>query len=230
MVKAEKTNNAQQGSASSVGLVCFWLFTLLLFAIYFAYINREGNFWLMFQKNLFEIYQWVGHHAGLLVLSLLFLPTFGVPISPFWVLAGALWDVKLSLVICFLCIGFNLVLSYFFYRKCLNRLLFKLIFRNKPIPKFPQISHLRSLRLVLLIQLIPHIPYSAQCYLLSILQEVNFWHYLSLSWAFQFLWACVFILSGESIKVGQWGLTIFCFILLCAYLTYRGYLYYKRLE
>lgn len=177
-----------------------------------------------------NFYRWVGGHAGLLVLSLLFLPTFGVPISPLWILSGMLWGIHVSLTLCFLCIGFNLVFSYFFYRKCFNSWLYKIILRNKPLPKIPYNSRGRSLRLVLLIQLIPHMPYSVQTYILSSLREVNFWHYMSISWIFQFAWACGFIFGGESIKLGQWGLTILCLILIGSYLTCRGYYYYKNIE
>lgn len=206
------------GFISKISLI--GLFSLLgVFVL--AYLASQGEYFSYLHQQLALFYNLIKHHAGLLLFSLLFLPTFGIPLSPMLVCTGALWPIKSACVISFCCIGFNLVFSYFFYKKCLNRFLFSLIFRHAKLPEIPTDRRLTSLRWCFLIQLIPHIPYSIQCYILATLKDVHFWHYLSISWLMQSLWAIGFICSGQAILSGQLGWAVFSALILGIYLTYR---------
>lgn len=226
----KKANRSQRTQGSFVGLVAFWSLLILIQVFVLIYILRTTEAWDIIKIRLSEFYIFISKHALLLLVGMLFLPTFGIPISPFFVLAGAIWGIHVGLTICFLCIGFNLIFSYFFYRKCLNKFLFKLIFRKKGIPNIKKRSDLSSFKWVFLIQLVPHLPYSAQCYILSTVQDIRFWHYLGLSWIVQFIWACGFVCGGQAIKTGEWGLTIFCILLIGIFLTRKAYHYFKKLD
>lgn len=228
MGKTYRLRHSRTGSVAFVSLLAFILVFQILFLVY---LTRTTNCWGVLRGLLASFYEFVEQHAWGVILSLLFLPTFGLPISPLLILAGVLWGVRIGLIICFICIGFNLVFSYVFYRKCLNRFLFKLIFRKTKIPYFSSASQKGSLKMVFLIQLIPQLPYAVQCYILSTLNNVDFWHYLSISWLFQFLWAVGFVCGGSSIISKRWEITFACFILLAIYLTYKGfYFYFKKLK
>ena len=204
------------------------LFTLVQVFI-LVYLSRTMDIMEAMRINLALFYNFLATHGWYIVLSLAFLPTFGIPISPIWILAGAVWQLKLSLIIVAICLFFNLVFSYFFYQKCFNQLIYKWILKNKQFPQLVRTDRMNSIKWVFLIQLMPQLPYAGQCYILSTVKEVNFWHYLSISWLFQFLWALGFILGGSAIKYGQWGLTIFGLILIAIYLTHKGFAYYRKL-
>ena len=227
----EKTYRLRQARRGSVAIVSLLAFILVLQICLLVYLTRTTHCWSILHDLLINFYKLIEQHAWSVVFSLMFLPTFGLPISPLLILAGALWGIKIGLIISFICIGFNLVFSYVFYRKCLNKLLFKLIFRKTKLPDFSNASERGSLKMVFLIQLIPQFPYAAQCYILSTLNNINFWHYLSISWLFQALWALGFICGGSSIVSKQWEITFACLILLAIYLTYKGFrFYFKKLK
>lgn len=226
----KKANRSQRTQGSFVGLTAFWSLLLLVQVFIAIYLFRTTDVGDVFKIWLSDFYGFISKHALLLLVGMLFFPTFGIPISPFFVLAGAIWGIRIGLTLCFLCIGFNLVFSYFFYRKCINKVIFKIIFRKKGIPEIKKRSDLSSFKWVFLIQLIPHLPYSAQCYILATLPDIRFWHYLGLSWIVQFIWACGFVCGGQAIKTGEWGLTIFCILLIGIFLTRKAYYYFKKLD
>ena len=210
-----------------IGKIALFVFLALSLGAFMVYLSRTGDSSSLFREALAGFYNLVHRHPWLLVLSLLFLPTFGVPISPLLVLAGSCWNLEVALKIVFVCIGFNLIFSYFFYQRCLNRFLIKLIFRNKQIRRPRPNTRFNSLRWCLLIQLIPHLPYSVQCYILATLKEVRFCHYLAVSWLVQFIWAIGFVCGGRAIYTGHFGLTIFCVFLVILYTLYRCFAHYR---
>ena len=211
-----------------VGRVVLSFFLLLSVGMFVVYLSRMGGSSSIFREYLATFYGFAKQHTWFLALSLLLLPTFGIPISPLLVLAGSCWNLGIALKIAFVCIGFNLVFSYFFYKRCLNRFLMKLIFRNKQIRQPRPNTRFNSLRWCLLIQLIPHLPYSVQCYILTTLKEVRFCHYLAVSWLVQFIWAVGFVCGGRAIYTGHFGLTIFCVFLLVVYVMYRWFYRWRR--
>ena len=227
----KKTYCLRQTKNGSVAFVSLLVFIGIVQVGVLIYLTKTTDCLKILQEALASFYSYIEQHAWYVVFSLLFLPTFGLPITPLLILAGALWGIKIGLIISFICIGFNLIFSYVFYRKCLNKLLFNLIFRRTKLPDLSCMQQNGSLKMVFLIQLIPQLPYVAQCYILSTLNNINFWHYLSISWGFQTLWAVGFICSGSSIISNQWGITFACFILLAIYLTYKGFrFYFKKLK
>ena len=220
-----KERNPRGGFVGGVVLLLFLSLTVGMFVVY---LSRTGSLSSTFRDYLAIFYVFAKQHPWFLVLSLLFLPTFGVPIAPLLILAGSCWNLEVVLKIVFVCIGFNLIFSYFFYQRCLNRFLIKLIFRNKQIRQPRPNTRFNSLRWCLLIQLIPHLPYSVQCYILATLKEVRFCHYLAVSWLVQFIWAVGFVCGGRAIYTGHFGLTIFCVFLLVVYVLYRCFCRWRR--
>lgn len=211
-----------------IGKVALLLFLSLSVGIFVVYLSRKGSLSSTFRDYLTTFYVFAKQHPWFLVLSLLFLPTFGIPIVPLLILAGSCWNLEVALKIVFVCIGFNLIFSHFFYKRCLNRFLIKLIFRNKQIRQPRPNTRFSSLRWCLLIQLIPHLPYSVQCYILATLKEVRFCHYLAVSWLVQFIWAVGFVCGGRAIYTGHFGLTIFCVFLVVVYVLYRWFCRWRR--
>ena len=219
-----KERNPRGGFVGGVVLLLFLSLTVGMFVVY---LSRTGSSSSTFRDCLAAFYGFAKQRPWFLVLSLLFLPTFGVPIAPLLILAGSCWNLEVALKIVFVCIGFNLVFSYFFYKRCLNRFLMRLIFRNKQIRQPRPNTRFNSLRWCLLIQLIPHLPYSVQCYILTTLKEVRFCHYLAVSWLVQFIWAVGFVCGGRAIYTGHFGLTIFCVFLVVVYTLYRCFAHYR---
>ena len=211
-----------------IGVLGFLFLIVLMQVFILIYVSRTVNIVDAFKTNLALFYNFLSTHGWYIIISLAFLPTFGIPISPLWILVGTIWEIKLSLIIVAICLMFNLIFSYFFYQKCFNQILYKWILKKKNLTQLLHTNRLNSIKWCFLIQLMPQLPYAGQNYILSTLEEVNFWHYLSIGWLFQFLWATGFILSGNALKYGQWGLTVFGLILLAIYLTHKGFAYYKK--
>ena len=97
-----------------IGKVALLLFLSLSFGIFVVYLSRTGSSLSTFRDFLAAFYGFAKQHPWFLALSLLFLPTFGIPIAPLLILAGSCWNLEIALKIVFVCIGFNLVFSYFF--------------------------------------------------------------------------------------------------------------------
>ena len=225
----------KQVCSGFVGTISLWLLVIFLQVFLFIYLSRQMDVFAVLQKNCSLIFGFLENHPWGIIFALLLAPSFGVPTSLLWILSGALWGIKTGMFICFICLGVNLIFSYFFYKNCVNKFLSRCFFKDK----FPSLacnannanaSRLVSIKWVFLLQLIPHMPYIAQCYILATLKEVNFWHYLSISWFAQSLWAFGFICLGYTLKAGQWGITLFAIIFMAIYLTRKGYHYFKKLD
>lgn len=225
----DRKHQLKRPCSGFAGMFAFMMLIVLIQVFVLIYLSRTVNVFEAFKTNLTLFYHFLSTHGWYVIAALAFLPTFGFPISPLWVLAGVIWGMKLSLVIVAICLIFNLIFSYFFYKKCFNQLIYRWILKRKNLTHLIQTSRMNSIKWCFLIQLMPQLPYAGQSYILSTIEEVHFWHYLSISWLFQFLWALGFILGGNALKYGQWGLTIFGLILLAIYLTHKGFAYYKKL-
>lgn len=225
----DKTYRSSWSCSGFVGALGLMFLVILLQIFVLIYLQRTMDVFGALKSNISLFYNFLSSHGWYIIIALAFLPTFGVPISPLWVLTGVFWGLRLPLIIVAICLFFNLIFSYFFYQKCFNRLIYKWLLRKKEWAKLIPKNRRESIKWCFLIQLMPQLPYTGQCYILATLKEVNFWHYLSISWLFQFLWALGFILGGNALKYGQWGLTLFGLILLVIYLTHKGFAYYKKL-
>ncbi|MBP5191338.1 MAG: VTT domain-containing protein [Opitutales bacterium] len=226
MKVVEKKQARQDGF---IGRLALSVLLFLLGGFFVLYRIRKNSVHLQIEASLAFFYTLLQQHQGWLILSLFLLPTFGIPLSPLLLTAGTIWRFPMALGICSFAIGSNLVFSYFFYQRCLHRWLLKLIFHNQPLRKPKSFSRLTSLRWCFLIQLIPHLPYSAQCYILANVKEVRFWHYWSISWAVQFAWAIGFISMGKAILSKQWGFTIVGIFLILIVFTYQRFVHYRKM-
>lgn len=219
----------QTCQAGLIGKFALFILLLLLGSFFIFYKIRKDSIHLQWEESLAFFHTLLQQHQGLLIVSLFLLPTFGIPLSPLFLIAGSIWRFPVALWICFLAIGTNLVLSYFFYQRCVHRWLLKLVFHNQPLRHPKSFTRRTSLRWCFLIQLIPHLPYSAQCYLLANIKEVRFWHYWSISWVVQFAWAIGFISAGKAIVSKQWGFTILGIFFLFIYFTYQKFAHYRQI-
>ncbi len=225
MKKTHLHSSCLRGFVGQVGLFLLVLFFIL---VYFVYLSCQADFLSTFRLLFSQFYFFISSNVWVLLLALFFLPTFGIPVSPLFVLVGATLGIKLGLLASCIAIGFNLSFSYIFYKKCLNPFFLRLILRKKSLQKINLNAHLSSLRWVLLIQLIPQIPYAVQCYILASLQQVNFWHYLGVSWVIQFLWAVGFVCGGQAILSQSYGLIWLCIGLFLVYWLHKKFRHYRQ--
>lgn len=208
--------------------------TIILLGIgYLAYLCCRGTFFSDFSLGLQKcsmvwqgIKVYLSTHGLQLFAALCFLPTFGFPITPFFILAGGIWGVYWGLVWSFFGLMINLSFSYFVYRYVLNRFLRRLLFK-----RFENFN-LNGLKLngwmvALIVQVIPTIPYCAQNYILSWFRSVQFLQFFVISLWVQFFWAYAFVLGGDAWSQGNAGLWAIGLIALLTILTYS---FYKRLK
>ncbi len=138
--------------------------------------------------------------AGLAVL-----PAFGVPVTPFYVLAGVTFHPLVSLVGTIASIALNLVLSYFIAKSGLRRFLLALLRPTRfDLPKTPP-KH--PFRFTLMVKLAPGIPLFLKNYFL-VLAGVPFGIYFWLSLPVAFAYAAAFLLLGDSFRDQDYGQTL----------------------
>ena len=169
-------------------------------------------------------------HAFWMLCAVVFLPTFGVPITPFFILAGSACGMHGGLLFCLIGIGLNLVVSYFFYRHCLNKFLFRFLFKRFNTQKENAVQSYRftkSLKWAILVQMIPTLPYAVQNYILASLTCVHFSHYLGISWLCQFIWACGFVCGGNEWGQGHVGVKAIFLLACLTWITHRAYKHLK---
>ena len=174
--------------------------------------------------------EWVrAEGAGVFFVAMAILPFFGVPLSPFILSAGALFAPTLGawLVIAsgVAAIGFNIAVSYWFgavaLRPWMERLVAWLGYR---IPEVPAGG---GWRFVLLLRVVPGVPFFVQNYLLG-LARVPFGSYMLISLAVPTLHLSIAVFAGDALAEGsglKMGLAGLAFAALCGGL----YLLQKRL-
>lgn len=215
-------------SWSTIGVVSFFLCISIVQIIILVYL------WMHYpvQERLIYFFKFChahfASHAFYVFWAMIILPVFGFPITPFFIMAGSAWGIRWGLTFSLLGIGIGLTFSYFFYRYCLNKMLFRILFKRFNVPEGCTCSSLGSVRWVLIIQLIPGLPYMAQNYILSTIDGINFWHYLSISWIVQFLWAYGFVCGGNDWIRGNLGIKAILLLCFISWGTHRLYKYLQR--
>lgn len=135
--------------------------------------------------------------------ALAVLPAFGVPTTPFYVLAGALFGVAGGLAGSAASLAVNLLLCYWIGRRSgLRPWLAQRLRRWSR--DLPELEGGRALRFALLVKFVPGAPTFLKNYLL-ILAGVPFRLYFGLSFVVTMAWAAGFIVLGESMQDRDFG-------------------------
>ncbi len=125
------------------------------------------------------------------------LPAFGVPLTPFLILAGAVFGTRLGLIGAAVAIGLNLALCYVLARR-LRPLLANLLQRfSYDLPDFAERGR-SALRFTLAVKAAPGVPAFIKNYGLA-LAGVPFPLYFGLSMAMTAIYALLLIVIGESL-------------------------------
>ncbi len=146
-------------------------------------------------------------------------PAFGVPTSPFYILAGLSFGPLVGLGGGALAIAGNLLLVYGIGHSGLRTVIDQLLEGKKfQLPSDPP---KRPIRYTVLVKFAPGLPAFLKNYIL-VLSKVPFWLYFTASFIFSFVYALLFYLLGDSIQdreTGQ-GLTVVALIVLVAGLAW----------
>lgn len=137
--------------------------------------------------------------AGVLpfFLAMAILPALGVPITPFFIVAGATFGVLIGLAGTAIALSTNLVLCYWIARSGLRPWLGRLLARTRyRIPDFKKGEG--ALRFALLVKLAPGVPIFIKHYLLG-MAGVPFWIYFGVSALITGIYAGAFVVLGESL-------------------------------
>ena len=144
-------------------------------------------------------------HPAFLSLAIIFLPLFGVPVSPFFVLAGIAYGLKLGLLASAIGLTLNIILAYWIAARFLRTTIQKIVHRSgRALPEFPPCEYVRG---TLLLRLTPGFPLSLQNYILG-LARVPFKTYLLISLPAQYFFMIGYLVSGGALFEGKLGLII----------------------
>ncbi|MCC5788454.1 MAG: hypothetical protein JJT75_02385 [Opitutales bacterium] len=195
-------------------LVKLGLLLLLLIAILLGLI--------FLGKDPQVFFQWI-EEAGPLPFfaAMAILPMFGVPISPFFLLAGPAFGVPLALVGSALGLAANLILSYWLAASFLRLPLERLVrWAGYQIPRIPEED---VGKVILLVGIAPGIPIFLKNYLLG-LAQAPFGQFMLVLWTMSYAVAVGFIILGEAIFTGKMTLALLGGALLLAIFLGRNYL------
>ncbi|TVP80623.1 MAG: hypothetical protein EA353_03405 [Puniceicoccaceae bacterium] len=146
-------------------------------------------------------------------------PAFGVPTSPFYILAGLSFGPLLGLGGGALAIAGNLLLVYVIGQSGIRKIVEKLL-QGREL-QLPAEAPRRPVRYTILVKFAPGVPAFLKNYVL-VLSHIPFRLYFGASFLFSFAYALMFYLLGDSIQdreTGQ-GLTVLAVILLLAGLAW----------
>ena len=130
-------------------------------------------------------------------LAMALLPALGVPITPFFIVAGATFGTFVGLIGSAIALSANLLLCYWIARSGLRPWLTRLLARTRyDIPDFE--GGQGALRFTLLVKLAPGVPIFIKHYLLG-MAGVPFWIYFAVSGAITGLYAGAFVVLGDSL-------------------------------
>lgn len=135
-------------------------------------------------------------------LALAVLPAFGLPTTPFYLLAGATYGVVVGLAGSSVALAANLALCYWIAKSGMRPALERLLARTKYT--LPQVKPGREAHFVLAAKLMPGVPTFVKNYLIC-LGGVGFGVYFGISFVVTALYAGLFVVLGESLYDQDWG-------------------------
>ena len=145
------------------------------------------------------ILAWKREASPLLFFSALaMLPAFGLPTTPFFLLAGTTFGIPVALLGTFIGLGLNLALCYWIARSGLRPFLERILRRFRfELPDLQE-GGTNTLRFALAIKLAPGLPAFAKNYVLGMV-GVPFALYFGLSMLITGAYAALFVVLGESL-------------------------------
>lgn len=146
-------------------------------------------------------------------LALAILPAFGFPTTPFYLVAGATFDLPTALGGSLMALAVTLVLNYFIARGPLRSLIAKWLARSGR--ELPHLERLGYWRFTLIVKFLPGLPAFLKHSAIA-LAGVPFPIYFSLSLIISGVYAAGFILLGESALDRDYGRGIFALLVLAA--------------
>lgn len=148
-----------------------------------------------------------------LFLSMIVLPLIGIPIGPLWILSGMMCGIAAGICLSAAALLINLTLAYFLASRICREFL-KRFFLKRGM-QLPEMQSAGIVKFIVIIRLTPIFPLCVQNYVLGLL-DVPFSLYLPISFLLQFIVACIFIITGESVYSGRFGTLFFCISSLIA--------------
>jgi uncharacterized membrane protein YdjX (TVP38/TMEM64 family) len=125
------------------------------------------------------------------------LPAMGVPVTPFFILAGATFGIWMALVASLVALGLNLSLCYWIARSGMRPRLESFLRRSRyQLPDFEE-RNAGAVRFTLMIKMTPGLPAFAKNYILGV-SGVPFLPYFGLSMLITGAYAASFVILGES--------------------------------
>lgn len=166
-----------------------------------AVVGVLALLWLRWDQAAFLAWK---QQVGLLPYFLLMavLPAFGLPITPFFIVAGATFGIAIGLAGSLLALALNLSLAYWIAQTGLRRFVLALLKRFEvSAPDFADRRD-RALGFILLVRFTPGPPAFVKNYLLGA-AAVPFGLYLGVSMLISGVYALGFVVLGESALEGD---------------------------
>ncbi|MGJ8638157.1 MAG: TVP38/TMEM64 family protein [Opitutaceae bacterium] len=155
-----------------------------------------------------EIYGFLEANPGALVLALAILPGIGFPISPLFIMIGAVLGPKYGLpMTCLIAIAAQstcTIWTYLLAAGPLKKFLGNYVLKKRQLPEF---SDNNALRFALIMRITPGIPYAVQNVVLGVI-GLKLKPYLIVSIPITALWTIGFVTTGGALFKGSAGLAI----------------------
>ena len=151
----------------------------------------------------------VSQYPILAFLAILIAGGAPIPLSPFLILAGGLYNrlygMPAALGLCYAAMTLAMVWTYFVSAYPMHRLFQRVI--SLFAAKMPEIPEAHQTKLALILRITPGIPFFLQNYALGV-ARVPFKKYLLISMGIQLLYTPAFVIGGGAIFEGKAGLAI----------------------
>lgn len=143
--------------------------------------------------------------------ALAILPAVGLPVSAFYLAAGAVFPLWVSLVGTAIGLAINIALTYWMARKWVRGGIERLLRRTRY--KIPVVAATDHARLTLFLRLMPGPPFFVQSYILGMV-EVPFPTYFLISLGTQILIASGFIVLGSAFYSSSFGRALIAIVIV----------------
>lgn len=204
-VETEKRNNPLITPARLVVVVL--LLALLVGAAFLLFEFRvEIAGWARRATALIREQGPVPFFAALAVL-----PAVGLPVSAFYLAAGAAFPLAVSVTGTAVGLAINITLTYWMARKWFRGGIQRLLSRTRY--RIPAVAATDHVRLTLFLRLMPGPPFFLQSYLLGLI-EVPFATYFLISWGTQVLIATGFIVLGSAFYSSSMGRALIAVVIV----------------
>lgn len=173
--------------------------------------------WIVRLRDAHWIYLW---------LAIAFLPIVSFPVSPLLIMAGN-YGTFYGILLCMTALAVNFTLAYLIAGYLFRGLIERLLKRTRY--KIPEISKDQEWKLILLFRIIPGFPLAVQNNILG-LARVSLPLYLLISLGVQFLWVPGFVVVGEGLIKGEFGMVMLGVSILVVLIILTSYLKKRHAE